>query len=182
MKYFILILVPIIATIVFPYFYNLILIPFNIYSNIRKHKRDFIRAGLPDLVFYFISIIFIITFLYLYLGLSSIYFNYLLNNFESKIIFYIALILFFTLIPRTIWSKIVKYQDINKKLNIDEPNLTEEDRNAIIHSKWLIKLEKNRYIDLFSLNYLAILLFISLVLIGIYPELIYKVWKYFPFI
>lgn len=182
MKYLILILVPIIATIVFPYFYNLILIPFNIYSNVRKTKKNLITAGIPDLAFYFISIIFIITFLYLYLGLSSIYFNYLLNNFESKIIFYIALILFFTLIPRTIWSKIVKYQDINKKLNIDEPNLTEEDRNAIIQSKLLIKLEKNQYIDLFSINYLAILLFISLVLIGIYPELIYKVWKYFPFI
>lgn len=182
MDYLILVFAPIIYRILFPYFYKFILIPFNIYANYRKYNRNLISAGTPDLAFVVLSIVFLLLFNYLYIGISSIYFIFILSTFDSKIIYYITTTLFFVFVPSTIWSKIVKYQDVNKKMSKESDNEENGDNEYDDMVKYLIKLEKNQYVDLFILNYLCISLLVTILAIMFYPDLIRIIWGGFPFV
>ncbi|MBC7473417.1 MAG: hypothetical protein H7263_03945 [Candidatus Sericytochromatia bacterium] len=166
--------VPILATILFSLFYNVILAPFNLYSNIRKSKLGYTKPTVP---FYVLAFSFTILFIYLYIGVLSIYFNFVLNNFESLIIYYITCFVAYTIIPITLWKKVVKYQKANRALRVDSKSQSEY--NAV----WeIIKSEKNQYVDLFALNGIMITLLIVIVLIAIYPSLLQNIWGFFKIV
>ncbi|WP_164109804.1 MULTISPECIES: hypothetical protein [Sphingobacterium] len=173
MNYFILMLVPVIARIIFPVFYNILLMPFNIYSNIRLSKGGYAKASF---VSYLLAFIFVILFIYTYIGVSSMYFSFVITNWGIGVIYYLVAIVFLVFVPSTIWSKIVKYQEVMKGMKEVE---TMEEKEALVN---LIKLEKQQYIDLSVLNYLAIVLGLVVLSIMIEPKIIMFIWGHFPLV
>lgn len=174
MKLLILLGFPFLATILFPIFYNIILAPFNIYANARKSKLGYVK---PSITFYLLSFCFLILFIYLYIGILSPYFNFVLNNFSSKLTFYATCFIAYTIIPISLWKKVVKYQEANKTL---KGNIKTQSDYDVVSD--LIKLEKNQYVDLFALNQIMIALLMVIILIAVKPSVLATVWGVFKLI